>query len=566
MPGVSPVPMLSKAGSQKTESIINPPLPCLADSILQIRTGKISAIHGTSIQSGINKHPTDGPIKVSTLGLPGDEHQFRPGDLDKALLQYCSQHYAFWKAKQPRSAHRFEAGGFGENLVCTGSMDESNVCIGDVFSVGPSVLVQVSEPRGPCFKLNHRFEVKNMSRLSQETGRTGWYYRIIREGIIQPGDQMMLRERKHPAWTIRNVQKYLYKDMKNGKALRELVEVQSLGKETRNIFLNRLKKNAVESHRDRLGEERAAHKWRMYNIVSKIWETPRVCSFVLEAMESEKVQQVEPGSHVRLKFKNGRYQRAYSVVCGNSNRFELGVALEANSSGGSKYLHEVTKVGDVVSVGPVTVSFPLAMVADHHILIAGGIGITAFVAATQKMEATGESYELHLAVRAADEVPFMRHLEPLGEKVTIYDKSAGQTLDIKEVISRANDNTHVYSCGPQRMMDAVTSAAQTFGLAMDHLHFEAFAVDTSGDPFTVELAISGEELYVSAEKTLLDVLRDDAGLDIVSSCEVGSCGTCLVNVKSGQIQHRGIGLMDLEDASSMLSCVSRGVGRIILDL
>ena len=558
--------MSSKAGSQETEATTTQPPPCLSDSILQIRMGKISAIHGTSIQSGINKYSVDGPMKLSTLGLPGDEHQFRPCDLDKALMQYCSHHYPLWKAEQPQSAHHFEVGGFGENLVCTGSMDESNVCIGDVFSIGAEALIQVSEPRGPCFKLNHRFEMRNMSRLSQETGRTGWYYRVLREGTIRQGDEMVLRERTHPTWTIANVQRYLYMDMKNGKAMQELVEVEPLGKDTRNIFLNRLKKNAVESHRERLGEERSAHKWRMYSIVSKTRETPRIYSFVLEAMESEKVLQVEPGSHVRLKFRNGRYQRAYSVVCGSNNRFELGVALEADSSGGSKFLHEVSKIGDVVSVGPVTLSFPLAIAADHHILIAGGIGITAFVAAAQKMEASGESYELHLAARSAEEVPFTRYLEPLGEKATIYSKSAGRTLDIKEVVSRANDNTHVYSCGPARMMDAVTSTAQTFGLAADHLHFEAFAVDTSGDPFTVELAISDEEHYVPAEKTLLDVLRDEAGLDVPSSCEVGSCGTCLVNVKSGQIQHRGIGLMDLEDASSMLSCVSRGVGRIVLDL
>ena len=139
-------------------------------------------------------------------------------------------------------------------------------------------------------------------------------------------------------------------------------------------------------------------------------------------------------------------------------------------------------------------------------------------------------------------------------------------MNVQEVISRADDNTHVYSCGPQRMMDAVTSAAQVYGLAKDNLHFEPFAVDTSGDPFTVELAVSEEVLDVPAEKTLLDVLRDDAGIDMSSSCEVGSCGTCVVNVKRGQIQHRGIGFMDLEDATSMLSCVSRGIGHIVLDL
>ncbi len=541
----------------------------LEDQLLQVRTGKVEPLNGkTTVSSGIYKHQRHGAIKVTTLGCEGDEHQFRPGDLDKALMQYCSQHYPLWKSEQPQSAHHFEVGAFGENLVTTGLIDERNICIGDVLSIGEEVLIQVTEPRGPCFKLNHRFEIQNMSRLSQETGRTGWYYRVLREGSIQKGDRIWLQERGHPKWTISNVQRVLWRDMKDGKAMQELVEVPPLGKETRNILLNRLKKNAVESHHQRLtgSEEKAVKRWVMYRICSKRLETPRVYSFVLEAMEPEKAQHIEPGSHVRLKFRNGRYQRAYSVVRGNNNRFELGVALETNSSGGSKYLHQTAKIGDVISVGQITVSFPLAIVADHHILLAGGIGITAFIAAAEKMQAFGESYELHLAVRSAEEVPFKKYLELLSPNVVIYGKSEGRLLDIKEVVSKANDNTHVYSCGPQRMMDAVTAAAQSYGLATENLHLEPFAVDTSGDPFTVELAVSDEVLDVPADKTLLDVLRDDAGIDMSSSCEVGSCGTCPVNVKSGRIQHRGIGFMDLEDAASMLSCVSRGIGHIVLDL
>jgi ferredoxin len=106
---------------------------------------------------------------------------------------------------------------------------------------------------------------------------------------------------------------------------------------------------------------------------------------------------------------------------------------------------------------------------------------------------------------------------------------------------------------------------EAYGLAKENVHFELFEVETSGEPFTVELAVSNEILDVPTERTLLDVLRD-AGIDVPSSCEVGSCGTCLVDVKKGRIQHRGIGLMDLEKETSMLSCVSRGVGQIVLEL
>jgi MOSC domain-containing protein YiiM/ferredoxin-NADP reductase len=567
MSGTSPIAPAPKVKPPLTEDLHYFEAPFREDVLLEVRTGKIQPLHELPVWSGICKDLRNGPVKVSTLGCEGDEHAFRPGDVDKALMHYCSQHYPFWRSEQAQSAHHFTLGSFGENLVSS-CANERNICIGDVLSIGEEVLVQVSEPRRPCFKLNHRFHVKNMARLSQDLGRTGWYYRVIRGGNIRQGDQIVLRKRSYPKWTIANVQKYLYHDIRNTGAMQELVEVEPLGKETRTIFVNRLKKNSVESHHHQLtgSEERAVRRWTPYRIVSKSLEARRICSFVLEALEQpQRVYEVEPGSHVRLKFKNGRFQRAYSIVHGDNSRFELGIALETNSRGGSKYLHNTAKVGDVVSVGLITTSFPLAALADHHILIAGGIGITAFVVAATQMHASGESFELHLAVRSADDVPFKRYLEPLGSNIVIHDKSEGQSLDIKQVISTANANTHVYCCGSQRMMDGVASAAELNGHAKENVHYEPFEAETSGEPFTVELAVSNEVIDVPSERTLLDVLRD-AGIDMPSSCEVGSCGTCLVNVKKGLIQHRGIGLMDLEKENSMLSCVSRGVGQIVLEL
>lgn len=530
--------------------------PFQEDELVQVRKGKVKPLNNLPVQSGIYKDLQHGPVKVSVLGCEGDEHAFRPGDVDRALMHYCSEHYPLWRSEQPQSAHHFTLGSFGENLVSR-SANEHNICIGDVLSIGDEVLVQVSEPRAPCFKLNLRFDIKNMSRLSEDLGRTGWYYRVIRTGVIQQGDRIVLRERSHPKWTIANVQKYMYHDRVNTDAMRELVEVEPLGKVYRKKFSDRLKKNVIE---------RATRRWIPHRIMSKNLETPRIYSFILEALEQpERVHEVEPGSHVRLKFKNGRFQRAYSVVRGNNRCFELGIALEPNSRGASKYFHGTAKVGDIVSVGQITVSFPLAIAADHHILIAGGIGITAFVTAATQLHASGASFELHLAVRSADDVPFKRYLEPLGSNFIIHDKSEGQSLDIEQVISKANDHTHVYCCGPQRLMDGVTSATKSYGLPKENVHYELFETETTGEPFTVELTVSKEILNVPAERTLLDVLRN-AGIDVPSSCEVGSCGTCLVNVKKGQIQHRGIGLMDLEKETSMLSCVSRGVGQIVLDL
>jgi MOSC domain-containing protein YiiM len=87
-------------------------------------------------------------------------------------------------------------------------MNERNVCIGDIMSVGDEVLLQVSLPRQPCFKLNHRFQLKNFAPNTYKASRTGWYYRVLREGTLQAGDEIKLVERKHPTWTIERVQEY----------------------------------------------------------------------------------------------------------------------------------------------------------------------------------------------------------------------------------------------------------------------------------------------------------------------------------------------------------------------
>jgi ferredoxin-NADP reductase len=238
--------------------------------------------------------------------------------------------------------------------------------------------------------------------------------------------------------------------------------------------------------------------------------------------------------------------------------------LDEQGRGGSRFLHQNAKVGDVLLMGNTTVSFPMSSEADHHILIAGGIGITAFIPTAQALQRDGQSFELHYAVRSSRDIPFRQYLDCL-DNLTIYDKTAGQRVNIESILNRSKANTHVYCCGPQRLMDAVTKAASTCDIDPACVHFEAFEVATGGPAFTAELAVSKQVIEVDTEHSLLEVLQG-AGFDIDSSCEVGNCGTCKVTYCGGIIQHRGTALVKEEQENEMLSCVSRGVGRIVLEL
>lgn len=539
--------------------------PWETETLAQVRTGKVKPTFTTQEPSAIYKQIRRGPLAVNDLGCEGDEHAFEfHGGPEKALLQYSARHYTRWKKELPQSKALFVPGAFGENLVASNA-NEHNMCIGDVVRIG-EVIAQVTGPRQPCYKLNHRFQVPDMSKRAQDLCRTGWFYRILKTGTIQAGDQMTLLERPNPQWTIATIQHYLYRDMRNEEMMRQIVEIRELGMEYRGIFINRLRKQYENQARRLEGApEKALTIWKDYLLLTKVKETPRIVSLVLRAITpSEVPSPIVPGSHVRVRLNEGLI-RPYSVVTGDSNQFCLAVALDEASRGGSRYIHREVQPGDMLQCGPITASFPLSTVADHHVFIAGGIGITAFIAAAQHCERLGYPCHLHYLVRSAEDIALKEYLSGLGSNVTIYDKSSGKVFNAKHTMEQIHEGTHVYCCGSERLQDSVLTVASSLGVSSSRLHFETFKAATSGDPFTADLAGSKTSIEVGEEQTLLDALRE-AGFDIPSSCEAGNCGTCRVGVKAGKVEHRGSGLMESDKNQAMLSCVSRGLGTVVLDL
>lgn len=537
--------------------------PWETTNLLQIRTGRVKQVFNKHTKSGIFKTQRKGPILVDHLGCEGDEHAYEMhGGVDKALMQYCSDYYPLWQKELPDKEHLFNIGAFGENLV-TDTVNEYNVCIGDTVRIGVNVIVQISEPRQPCFKLNHRFQTKNMAKRTQDAVRTGWYLRVLQGGYIKDGDEMVLLERPNPKWTIAQVHRFLYEDPRNEEAMRELVTVDALGKEIKGIFTNRLKKQ-YESQQFRLlgKEEDHFDGWSDFLVTEKSYENPRTVSLIFEAVEPvENPAKAEPGSHARLKL-GGKLIRAYSVVGGDENSFELGIAKSDNSRGGSDFIHTTLKKGDKLSISKMTSNFPLSPDADYHTFIAGGIGLTAFLEAIRTCKEKNYPYRLHYLIRNTEDLAFKRYLT---DCTTVYDKSVGNACDVSKILGQVKSLGHVYCCGSERLMKDVAQKAEACGIGPERLHFEAFETDTTGDPFTAELAESHKTIQVASHQSLLDVLRE-TGFDIPSSCEVGNCGTCRVGLKSGRVEHRGTGLTPEEKAEELLSCVSRGIGCIVLDI
>ncbi|EPE28780.1 PK beta-barrel [Glarea lozoyensis ATCC 20868] len=536
--------------------------PWHAETILQIRTGPIKTPFKTTPEtSAIYKSPHTAPIFLSKAGLTADEHAYADHNHpDRALHQYSALHYASWKAELPHVRRLFENGAFGENIITDGRMNEWNVCVGDVVSIGETVRVQVSMPRMPCYKLNLRFQVGDMAARTQKTKRTGWMYRVLKEGWIGVGDQVRLVERRLPGWSLGRVQTYLHDVRGDRLAMEELVGIEELGEEIRGVFRESLRQG-VESEEGRLGGG-VKGEWSECVVLEKVRESRDVFRMVFERVEKEdEPKEVQSGSHVRLRLANGM-TRAYSVISGTSNHFELGVALNHESRGGSKYIHDTLKSGDVLSTSEIIASFPLIPDAENHIMIAGGIRITAFLSAAKQLQENGGKYHLHYLVRSTEDIAFNDRLKALGENITIWDKSTGKPFDAPSIFRTITPKTHIYTCGSTRLTTAIKALATTHSFPLSNLHFESFsAPESSAEAFEVEIASSKQVLKVEGGESLLDVLRN-AGFDVASGCEVGSCGTCKVGVRAGKVCEvgRGTGLPFGEREGGMLSCVERGWG------
>jgi MOSC domain-containing protein YiiM len=225
-------------------------------TLIEVRVGKVRRLGNTEIITGIDKQICQGAVRVRALGVEGDEQGEKVihGGPDKAVLQYARHHYDAWKQEFPESGDLFKAGGFGENFVAD-SFDEDSVCIGDVVQVG-SVTLQVAQPRQPCFKLNHRFQQPSMSRRAQQSHKTGWYYRVLQEGIVQAGDVIRLIERPNSPWSVSRVQYYLYDNTRDFAATTELANLSVLAADMRRLFEKRLASKRIERWDGRLSDEK----------------------------------------------------------------------------------------------------------------------------------------------------------------------------------------------------------------------------------------------------------------------------------------------------------------------
>jgi len=303
------------------------------------------------------------------------------------------------------------------------------------------------------------------------------------------------------------------------------------------------------------------------------YEARGVVSIELQDPSGAQLPEFGPGAHIDLHLANGLV-RSYSL-CGAPevrDRYTVGVLLDRNSRGGSRFVHEQLRVGTTLTVAAPRNHFVLDEGAAHTVLVAGGIGVTPIVCMARRLAERGRSFTMLYCARSRAEAAFVEQLSAYGDAVRFhFDDEAGAPPDLNALLAGQDAATHFYCCGPGPMLNAFESACEAHGYP--NVHIERFAADPATEAvqegeYSVTLQRSGKNVLVPSGKSLLDAILE-AGVQVEYSCREGVCGSCETAVVEGCPDHRDSVLSNSERASNktMMVCVSGCKGpRLVLDI
>ncbi|MFC6950521.1 oxidoreductase [Paraburkholderia dipogonis] len=310
-------------------------------------------------------------------------------------------------------------------------------------------------------------------------------------------------------------------------------------------------------------------------IQRRVHEAHAIVSLELVDPTGAELPPFEAGAHVEVEVEPG-LTRHYSI-CNSPqerNRYVLGILREPSSKGGSATIHQLFHEGMRIKISPPRNQFRLNESAAHSLLVAGGIGITPLLAMAWRLHALGASFELHYCVRTRARAAFIEMLNqsPFADSVTLHCDEEGDSsrLDMQALLQNPRSDAHVYVCGPEGFINALTYRARDCAWNDANVHHEFFAatVSTSGSSFVVQATRSGLSVDVPADKSIAQALLD-VGIDVPLSCEQGVCGTCVTRVIDGVPEHRDLFLTADERAANdriMLCCSRASSGILILDI
>jgi vanillate monooxygenase ferredoxin subunit len=303
-----------------------------------------------------------------------------------------------------------------------------------------------------------------------------------------------------------------------------------------------------------------------------VQETSTVKAYVLKSADGAALPEFTAGAHVdvMVTLEDGKTdKRSYSLASDpkDTSAYTLGVLREKEGKGGSAFMHDKLKEGDVIEASNPKNHFPLDGEAEDNLLIAGGIGVTPILAMARSLTAQGTRFNMHYAARAPEEMAFKTDVEAVcGDNGHLYFDGGDPTkgINLKDLLSNRPGGLHLFVCGPGGLIEAVRTTAADLGWPENTVHYEVFKPEElSGEDTELQVTLSenGQTYTIPADKSILDVLLDE-GVDIDYDCKMGICGLCAVKVIDGDPDHRDYVLTEGEKTDEQLfcPCISRAKG------
>jgi vanillate O-demethylase ferredoxin subunit len=312
-------------------------------------------------------------------------------------------------------------------------------------------------------------------------------------------------------------------------------------------------------------------------VARKSVEATDICTFELVQSNGAALPAFSAGSHIDVQLP-GRITRQYSL-CNDpaeSHRYLIGVLRDPKSRGGSLAMHDLVNEGDTLQISAPKNHFPLAHDAKRSLLLAGGIGVTPLLCMAERLAIAGSDFEMHYCSRSQERTAFVSRIQSSGFAGQVQfhfdDGNAAQKLDMAALLAAPQAGTHLYVCGPKGFMDAALGLARAAGWPASQLHYEFFSAEVeksdSDAAFEVKLASSGRIIPIGKDQSVTQALTA-AGVEILTSCEQGVCGTCLTRVLEGEPDHKDQYLTPEEQSANdqFTPCCSRSkTPMLVLDL
>jgi vanillate O-demethylase ferredoxin subunit len=314
--------------------------------------------------------------------------------------------------------------------------------------------------------------------------------------------------------------------------------------------------------------------WLEVEIFRRENVTDSIALFELRRPNGEALPAFTAGAHIDVKVSDGLV-RQYSLSNDpiETSRYVIAVLNEPMSRGGSKAIHETFQQGMLILVGEPRNHFPLEDADDRFILVAGGIGVTPILAMARELLRLERSFEVHYCIRSRATGAFLDVFESPEFKnlviLHIDDEPNTPRLDVEKLVEA--DKARLYVCGPGGFMNWVLGTAEAC-MPHDRIHRESFAAAPIEAPtdegFEVEIASTGQRFFIPTDKSVAAVL-EEAGIEVLVSCQQGICGSCITNILEGEPDHKDSVLSESERKSGKLftPCCSRAKSaKLVLDI